>query len=214
MANTIEDLKATISKKGGLARANRFNVIFTPPTQSLLNLNPQTIISSAISGNFSARNLINDPRDINVLCDSVVLPGRQIATLDYQAEKQTIKVPYGELHDDVTLTFLLTNDYYMKTVMDSWIGSVVDMNSYKVGYKKDITTDVVIQQLDEQNTPIYGVKLEGAFPTTISDIELSNESENTIQKLSVSFSYDKYVPEGPLSSTGSAIRSALQGIFG
>ena len=88
------------------------------------------------------------------------------------------------------------------------------MNSYKVGYKKDITTDVVIQQLDEQNTPIYGVKLEGAFPTTISDIELSNESENTIQKLSVSFSYDKYVPEGPLSSTGSAIRSALQGIFG
>jgi len=31
--------------------------------------------------------------------------------------------------------------------------------------------------------------------------------------LSVSFSYDKYVPEGALSSTGSAIRSALS-VFG
>jgi len=210
---TIEDLKATISKKGGLARSNRFNVIFTPPKQSLLNLNPETIISSAISGNFSARNLINDPRDINVLCTSVALPGRQISTLDYQAEKQTIKIPYGELHDDVTCTFLLTNDYYMKTVFDSWVGSIVDMDQYAVAYKRDITTDVIIQQLDEQNTPIYGVRLEGAFPTTIADIELSNDNENTVQSLSVSFSYDKYVPEGALSSTGSAIRSALS-VFG
>ena len=210
---TIEDLKATISKKGGLARSNRFNVIFTPPKQSLLNLNPETIISSAISGNFSARNLINDPRDINVLCTSVALPGRQISTLDYQAEKQTIKIPYGELHDDVTCTFLLTNDYYMKTVFDSWVGSIVDMDQYSVAYKRDITTDIIIQQLDEQNTPIYGVRLEGAFPTTIADIELSNDNENTVQSLSVSFSYDKYVPEGALSSTGSAIRSALS-VFG
>jgi hypothetical protein len=210
---TIEDLKATISKKGGLARSNRFNVIFTPPKQSLLNLNPETIISSAISGNFSARNLINDPRDINVLCTSVALPGRQISTLDYQAEKQTIKIPYGELHDDVTCTFLLTNDYYMKTVFDSWVGSIVDMDQYAVAYKRDITTDVIIQQLDEQNTPIYGVRLEGAFPTTIADIELSNDNENAVQSLSVSFSYDKYVPEGALSSTGSAIRSALS-VFG
>ena len=54
---TIEDLKSTIVKKGGLAKANRFNVIFTPPTQSLLNLDPQQIISSAISGNFSAKKL-------------------------------------------------------------------------------------------------------------------------------------------------------------
>jgi len=210
---TIEDLKATISKKGGLARSNRFNVIFTPPKQSLLNLDPQTIISSAISGNFSARNLINDPRDINVLCSSVAIPGRQISTLDYQAEKQTIKISYGELHDDITCTFLLTNDYYMKTVFDSWVGSIVDMDQYAVAYKRDITTDVIIQQLDEQNTPIYGVRLEGAFPTTIADIELSNDNENTVQSLSVSFSYDKYVPEGALSSTGSAIRSALS-VFG
>ena len=65
------------------------------------------------------------------------------------------------------------------------------MDSYRVAYKKDITTDVIIQQLDEQNTPIYGVKLEGAFPTTVADIELSNDNENTVQTVNVSFSYDK-----------------------
>ena len=209
----IDKLKSTISKKGGIARANRFRVIFTPPKTSLLNLNLETVISSAISGNFTAKNLINDPRDIDMLCDSVTIPGKQISTIEYQAQRESIKVPYGTIHDDVTLSFILTNDYYMKTVFDNWINNIVNNSTYTVAYKKDITTDVIIQQLDEKNTPIYGVKLRGAFPTTMNEIVLSNESENTIQKLNVSFSYDKYKPEGALSSTGSAIRSALS-IFG
>ena len=209
----IDKLKSTISKKGGIARANRFRVIFTPPKTSLLNLNLETIISSAISGNFSAKNLINNPRDIDMLCDSVTIPGKQISTIDYQAQRESIKVPYETIPDDVTLSFILTNDYYMKTVFDNWINNIVNNSTYTVAYKKDITTDVIIQQLDEKNTPIYGVKLRGAFPTTMNEIVLSNESENTIQKLNVSFSYDKYKPEGALSSTGSAIRSALS-IFG
>jgi hypothetical protein len=211
--SSIERLKSLISKKGGLAKGNRFNVIFTPPKQTLLNFNLESIVSSAISGNFSAKNLINDPRDISMLCDSVSIPGKQISTIDYQAQKQSIKIPYGTLHDDVSLTFLLTNDYYMKSVFDQWINNIVNTDTYGVSYKKDITTDVIIQQLDEQNTPIYGVKLEGAFPTTMNEIVLSNESTDTIQKLNVSFSYDRYVPQGALSSTGSAIRSALS-IFG
>lgn len=211
--SSIERLKSLISKKGGLAKGNRFNVIFTPPKQTLLNFDLESIISSAISGNFSAKNLINDPRDISMLCDSVSIPGKQISTIDYQAQKQSIKIPYGTLHDDVSLTFLLTNDYYMKSMFDQWINNIVNTDTYGVAYKRDIVTDVIIQQLDEQNTPIYGVKLEGAFPTTMNEIVLSNESTDTIQKLNVSFSYDRYVPQGALSSTGSAIRSALS-IFG
>jgi hypothetical protein len=211
--SSIDNLKSLISKKGGLAKTNRFNVIFTPPSQSLFNLNPEQIFSSAISGNFSVKNLINDPRDISLLCSGASLPGRQISTLDYQAEKQTIKIPYTVIDEEVTLKFLITNDYYIKTMMDSWVGSIIDLETYKVKYKEDAVTDIIIQQIDEQNTPIYGVKLINAFPTTISAIDLGNENENSIQELSVTMSYDKYVPEGPLSSTASAIRSALD-IFG
>ena len=210
---SIEKLKSTISKKGGLAKANRFNVIFTPPSGGLFNFDFQSVISSALSGNFNAKNMINDPRDIAILCDSVVIPGKQISTLEHQTVRQSKKIPYGTIHDDVNLTFLLTNDYYMKTMFDKWINSIVDNDKYCVAYKEDIVTDVIIQQLDENDIPIYGVKLEGAFPVTMSEIALSNESTSQIQKLNVSFAYDKYVPQGALSSTGSAIRSALS-IFG
>lgn len=206
--SSIDNFKSTLSKRGGVAQQNRFQVIFTPPSQSLLNLSGSAIIG-VLRGKASAKSLINDPRDISMLCESASLPGRQITSIDYTANRNTVKVPYGVLNEDVTLSFLLTSDYYIKTMMDDWLASIVDMDIYRVGYKKDFTTDVVIQQLDKNNKPVYGVRLENAFPTTVSSIVLDNASENTAQKLSITLSYDNYVPEGPISSTGSAIRSAI-----
>ena len=208
MANSVDDIKSLLSKKGGVARQNRFQVIFTPPSVSLLNLNPEVLVGSLVSGSFKVKNLLNDPRDISLLCMSAQLPGRQITTTDYIAEKQTVPQVQSIIDEDVTLKFMLTNDYYMKILFDNWVNSIVDLDKYRVGYKKDFAVDVVIQQLNDKNIPVYGVRLENAFPTTVAAIELDNSSENTIQELSVTFSYDKYEPEGPVSSTLSALRSA------
>jgi len=210
--SSIDNLKSLISKKGGVAPSNRFNVIFTPPSQSLLNLDPQAIIGSVVSGNFSPQNLINDPRDISILCQSVQLPGRNISTFDHQDYKQSNKFPYTFIDEDITITFLLTNDYYMRKMFDNWMSNIFSTDAYVVGYKKDYSVDVIIQQLDQNNTPVYGVKLEKAFPINMDAIELNQETQDLI-RMSVTFAYDKYVPEGPLSSTVSAIRSALD-IFG
>jgi hypothetical protein len=205
---SIDQLKATISKKGGLSQANRFNVMFTPPQGSLLNSDPATLIGGLVSGG-GLSNVINDPRDISLLAESVNLPSSQITTLDHIAEKQTVKIPYAVIQEEVTMTFLLTNDYYIKNMFDKWGQSIVDLETYRVAYKKDIVTDVVIQQLNKQNIPIYGVKLENAFPTTIGGIALSNESADTPNKLTVTFSYDKFVVEDGLTSAISGAGAAL-----
>jgi len=209
---SIDNLKSVVAKKGGLARPNRFNVIFTPPSQSILNLDVGSIIGSVISGNFEADNLINDPRDISLLCQSVTLPGRNISTFEHQDFKQSNKFPYTFIDDDVTISFLLTNDYYMRKMFDNWMSNIFSADSYIVGYKKNYAVDLIIQQLDQKNTPVYGTKLEKAFPTAIESTELSQDGQEVV-RMSVTFAYDKFVPEGPLSSTGSGIRAALD-IFG
>lgn len=209
---SIDNLKSVVAKKGGLARPNRFNVIFTPPSQSILNLDVGSIIGSVISGNFEADNLINDPRDISLLCQSVTLPGRNISTFEHQDFKQSNKFPYTFIDDDVTISFLLTNDYYMRKMFDNWMSNIFSADSYIVGYKKNYAVDLIIQQLDQKNTPVYGTRLEKAFPTAIDSTELSQDGQEVV-RMSVTFAYDKFVPEGPLSSTGSGIRAALD-IFG
>ena len=219
--NSIDNLKATIAKKGGLAMQNRFQIFFTPPTansvKSLLNQDIGSLIGdlakNAISGG-SAKNLIPDPRDISILCEAVSFPGRQISTIDYIAERQGIKVPYSVINEDVSMTFLLTNDYFIKKMFDAWSTGIFDVEKYRAGYKNDFVTDIVIQQLDQNNVPVYSVRLEGAFPTTISAINLDNNSENTIQKMTVTMSYENYIPEGLVDTAFSTASVALNSLLG
>ena len=102
---------------------------------------------------------------------------------------------------------------YMKNMFDDWLSVCFDVENYRAKFKNDFAVDVVIQQLNEKNIPVYGIRLEKAFPTTVAAINLDNNSTDTVQKLNVTFSYENYVPEGPLSSTASAIRSAVSGII-
>jgi hypothetical protein len=104
LGNSIENLKSSIVKHGGVAQENRFAVYMTPPSQTLFNVDLNAIITGALSGTFNARSLINDPRDIAILCESCTLPGRQILTADYQSIKQSVKIPYGFINEDVTFT--------------------------------------------------------------------------------------------------------------
>ena len=209
----IDNLKSTIAKKGGLAPSNRFNVIFAPPAVSLLNLNVENIIGSVISGNFNAGNLLNDPRDISILCKSVTLPGRTLSTFEHDHDRQQNKYPYTFIDEDVTMTFHLTNDYYMRNMLEQWQSGVFNTESYVTGFKNDYSVDVIIQQLNQKNIPVYGVKLEKAYPVSYESITLDNSSENAVNEMSVTFAYNKFVPEGPLSSTGSVIRSAIDSIL-
>ena len=206
---SIDTLKSVIGKKGGLAPGNRFNVIFAPPAVSLLNLNPENIVGSIISGGFSIANLINDPRDISILCTKATLPGRTVSTFDHQDTVQQNKYPQTFIDEEVSMTFRLTNDYYIKNMFETWMSGIFDTESYRVGFKKDYSVDVVIQQLNQKNIPVYGVKMEKCFPTNLSSVELDNTASDTMQEVTVTWAYDKFKPEGPLSSTASALRSAV-----
>jgi hypothetical protein len=217
---SIDKIKSVLSKKGGIAPTNRFNVFFTPPGAITLLRSPDknnvvggllSQVGNAVTGNFDKRNLVPDPRDISILCESVTLPGRSLSTMDYQGASQSVKVPYTYIDADVEMTFILTNDYYMRVMFDNWISSIFDTDLYRAGYKNDYAVDVVIQQLNQKNVPVYGVKLENAYPIDMAAINLSNAEESGVQKITVTFAYDRYVPEGTLSTTGSAITAASGG---
>jgi len=212
--SSIDNLKAIVGKRQGLAKTNRFLTIFTPPTQALVNMNPLDIVGRFANGTFNARSLVSDPRDIAFLCESTQIPGRSLNTLDYSAERETIKMPNGYIDDDVTMTFLLTNDYYMKDMFETWMSSIVDTENYTLGYKKNYQTDIVIQQLNVADNNVYAVRLINAYPIAIAAIDLNNEAENGIQKVQITFAYDRYVPENFLQSSLSAIISAIPNVGG
>ena len=184
----IENLKSVIGKKGGIANNNRFQVFFTPPKASLVNKDPGVLLGTLASG------------------------GGLISTTDKTVGKQSMKIPYDYIDSDVSMTFLLTNDYYIRTLFDNWLATVIDDGTYKVGYKSDYCTDIVIQQVNQKGIPIYGCKLINAYPVSIGEIGFSSIETSGDQDLTINFAYDKYVEEDLVESLKSAGNSVLDQI--
>ena len=209
LGSEIDDLKGVFSKRQGAAQTNRFMVFMQPPSASLFNLDVNAAITGAINGDLNLGGFINDPRDVSLLCESCTLPGRSITTIEKQNVKQAVKVPYSFLNEDVTFTFILTGDYYMRKMFDNWSNLVFDTNKYEMRYPESYTTDVRIAQLNKSNVPVYTVKLEKAYPTGINAIALDNTAENSIQKVIVNMTYENFIVEGFVDAVEGIAKEAI-----
>jgi hypothetical protein len=170
---SIQDLKSQISSRGGLSRPNQFMVELP-------------------SG---------DSRAVNVLCTRVSLPGKQILTHDRRINMEFEKIAYGYAVDDVSMTFLLTNDYVIKEFFNNWRSTILNEETMDVGYKVDYEHTIKIHQLKRPldssiinvNTSniVYSIELREAFPTTMQSIDLSNDLD-AISELTVQISYTNW----------------------
>ena len=196
---SIDTLKSTINRRGGVARGNRFGVYITHPSKgmnSLLNFNPATLLSNLISGDgVNIGDFIQDPRDMFLLCQSCTMPGKRISTTEATHHHNLSKKPYSAATDEVTMTFLLTNDYYIKKYFDMWQEMIIDTSGhhYKAFYKNEYCSDVTIQQLSNSNDiiPGYTIKLENAYPIQVGAVELSNTNEG-LMEVSITWEYDNF----------------------
>jgi hypothetical protein len=200
---SIDTLKSTINRRGGIARGNRFGVYVSHPSKgmnSLLNFNPATLLSNLISGDgVHIGDFIQDPRDMFLLCQNCTIPGKRISTTEAGHNHHLSKKPYSAITDEVTMTFLLTNDYYIRKYFDMWQEMIIDTSHehYKAFYKRDYCSDVTIQQLSTSNdiVPGYTIKLENAYPLQLGAVELSSGNEGLIE-VSVTWEYDNWKSVG------------------
>ena len=126
---SVDELKSLASVKLGFARTSNFLVE----------------LPSSFGGNsILSRIATMGGNELNILCNSVQLPGKQIMTHDRRIGLEFQKVAHGYAVDDVTMTFYALNDYGIKKYMDAWMATIVDEANHTVGYKNDYERDIRI----------------------------------------------------------------------
>ncbi len=163
----IDNLKSTITSHRGLARGNRFSISFP----GVAGINPRQL------------------SDLEFFCDTTNMPGRQMLTVDDTMVRQSVKRPNGYANEDVTFSFNLTNDFFIKDIFSKWTNTIVNRDTYEVSYKQDYTIDIFIHQLDQQLKQVYLVKLIDAYPTQVQNVEFSDATTDAVQKLNVTMTY-------------------------
>jgi hypothetical protein len=188
MTGSVDTLKSTISQHGGLARPNNF----------LVELPPLGGISS---------------RQMNVLCRSASLPGKQILTHDKRVGMEFEKIAYGYAVEDVSLTFLMLNDYSAREYFDAWRELILNEDAQTVNYKKDYAKRIVIHQLANSIPSIFasasinvgpfsaGIRGGIGFPlggrlditTSIYSVELIDAFPTTIGEIQFNNDQDGFI---------------------
>ena len=167
----IDKLKSAITRRDGLARANRFEILVIPPAQAF--------------------DSVDQVRDLNILCESCTLPGRQIQTFEHEYIRQQIKIAQSFINEDVSVTFNLTNDMFIKEIFDRWTNSIIDRDTFKKSYDSVYKRDMALYQSNPENKHVLEVQLKNAFPISVESVELSNGNED-VQRVTVEFTYEDF----------------------
>jgi len=194
MALSIDTIKSELVKHGGLAKGNRYGVWIFHPRMFSEDYDPATGLGDWLDKKGrNSKEVLDGTRDILLLCNTCSIPGRRILTTDSTHNHNLSKKPYSIMTDEVTMTFILTNDYYIKKYFDLWQNMIIDSSHehYKTFYKRDYVTDVYIEQLTTNDLKSYVVKLENAYPIQVSSIELGNASEG-VMEISITWEYDNW----------------------
>ena len=169
MAGSIAEFKSSFSKE--LARPSKFDVNIPVP----LGLIPYRGTS----------------RMLTMRCENAELPGRTIATTSMKIYGVEEKFPYMSSYNDMSLTFIVSDDMKEKLFFDAWLNWINPSTSYNIKYKQDYSVALRINQYDVQNKVSYAVDLVDAFPIAVNGMDLSWSADG-YHKVTVTFAYTSW----------------------
>jgi hypothetical protein len=202
--NLIDKLKATI-----------LNPALTSHYLVYITTNPEVKTASAFNTRFSS-TIESDILPFS--CSEASLPGSSLATheLNNDFTGVTQRHAYRRLYDDrADFTFYVNDSYEQIRYFESWMRYIVGEqienseyieNTYRVRYPKSYKTPFIsitkferflgAKSSTQTSAKQFRYNFYNAFPISISSMPVSYDSSQLL-KVTVSFTYDRYVADDP-----------------
>lgn len=155
---------------GGGVRSNQFSVTMSAP--------------ETVSGVKSEL--------ITFLCHSASLPGSSIGTAQAYHRGRMVPLAGERQFNPWTITVYADQGMEIRTAFEKWSNYMNDyMNNSgettPINYKTD---QLYVTLLDRNSHGIKSYRLMGAFPTEISDVQLSWQANDQLAEFSITFTFD------------------------
>ena len=246
--NTIGRFRAAMASAEGYARPARYAIRLFPPTSlyrlikqqnATTNRDGQTLDNEMYNGTgqvqaFSSGvlNSLNNTigRQINIHCNSVSMPGRDLAQqeVQYGTDVKRQLVQTHTFEGNIAATFYADKYMRERQFMEYWQNLCVDPIRHEAGYYDDYVGKMHIYQLASdsevnRDMPSYAIEAMDVYPATIGAVELGYSKANEIATISIEFAYKSWrnmatetngIDFGHAMQTAADVKARTPGLFG
>ncbi len=171
MPYNVDKFTAQIAARG-LASPNKFQVEFT------------SVPPRALAGGGSVE-------DLNLMCESAALAGRNVQSLLDRQYGLNREIAYnGPTYQPLNLVFLCSKDFKEKRILDRWNNICVDISKgYDLAYYQDYIGEMKVSALDLHGKKTYTITYKEVWPKTVTAIELNHSTQNAPVRVTAEMTY-------------------------
>ena len=157
----VDDFKAKL--KGGGARPNLFKATINFPAYAQ-----------------------GDVEITSFMCKAAQLPSSIMAVVEVPFRGRQLKIAGDRTFESWTPTILNDTDFVVRDSMERWMNGI-NAHSANTGLvaPADYSADLVVEQLDRDETVLKRYNFRGCFPTSIGAIDLDFGTNDTIEVFTV-----------------------------
>lgn len=159
----IDDFKAKL--KGGGARPNLFKATINFPAYAQ-----------------------GDVEITSFMCKAAQLPASIMGIIEIPFRGRQLKIAGDRTFETWSPTIINDTDFAVRNSMERWMNGI-NAHSANTGLvaPADYSADLVVEQLDRDETVLKRYNFRGCFPTNISAIDLTYETNDAIEEFTVDF---------------------------
>ena len=202
-AGTIQRFLSQVNQGEGFARSNRFIVRINPPATTKLltrSAGPPNQPPQEISAEYGGKNELESNQtleNVNMMCNKVTMPNRDINTAAHQMYGPRREMPYAYSYSaQVECTFYGDKFLRQRLFFENWQKKIMDIGSHHMRYYNDYIGSMDIMQLgqfdskqDDDARVTYAVRLNEVYPQTIGSIDMAYGSDNQITEVPVTLNF-------------------------
>ena len=213
--STLRTLSKFQSKlQGGGARPNLFEVSIPELPDAATGSSPKAVWGS------------EEQEDFTIMCKAAQLPASTIASIDVPFRGRILKVAGDRTIENWTVTIINDENFNIRNAMEAWMNAIARLsNNTGATNPGSYMCDAYVYQLGrgysgnrfskanssttdgETITPLKSYKFIDIFPVSVSSIDLSYDSSDTIEEFTVDFAVQSWFAgvksgEGTTDQTG------------
>ena len=193
---TINRFIAQVNQGEGFSRTNRFIVRINPPAREFIDEFDMT------PGNNDLESLTMI-ENIDMMCNSVVLPSRDINTANHLMYGPSREMPFAYAYSkSVEITVWADKFLRQRMFFENWQKKIMNIKTHHMNYYDNYIGSMDIFQLgqfdiEQQNksyqvdnaSVTYAVRLHEVYPQTIGSINYNSGTSNEIVNLPITLNF-------------------------